>query len=109
MESISEAFNKCFVADFIFSLSRTADDTRLNTGRIFYRQEMNGPDGLVFQSWLSHPIVQMKVLERPTDEEEGIDPHLKFFSFIKKKYAQLGNKRKRMDATKKYYRTLLST
>lgn len=23
MESISEAFNKCFVADFIFSLSRT--------------------------------------------------------------------------------------
>ena len=25
MESISEAFNKCFVADFIFSISRTVD------------------------------------------------------------------------------------
>jgi hypothetical protein len=26
MQSISEAFNKCFVADLIFSVSRTADD-----------------------------------------------------------------------------------
>ena len=35
MEAISEAFNKCFVADFIFSLSRTKDDKLANTGRLF--------------------------------------------------------------------------
>ena len=35
MEAISEAFNKCFVADFIFSLSRTVQDKQSNKGRIF--------------------------------------------------------------------------
>ena len=35
MESISEAFNKCFVSDFIFSISRTVDDKIANTGRVF--------------------------------------------------------------------------
>ena len=35
MESISEAFSKCFVADFIFSVSRTTQDKVSNTGRIF--------------------------------------------------------------------------
>ena len=41
MEAISEAFNKCFVADFIFSVSRTVDDKSVNGGRIFVaRTEM---------------------------------------------------------------------
>ena len=48
MESISEAFNKCFVADFIFSISRTAEDKLANTGRIFVAKNRNCPDGLIF-------------------------------------------------------------
>ena len=48
MESISEAFNKCFVADFIFSISRTAEDKLANTGRIFVAKNRNGPDGLIY-------------------------------------------------------------
>jgi len=35
MKSISEAYNKCFVADFIISLSRTIRDKDNNMGRIF--------------------------------------------------------------------------
>jgi len=35
MEQISEAFNKCFVADFIMSVSRTIEDKQNNTGKIF--------------------------------------------------------------------------
>ena len=47
MEAISEAFNKCFVSDFIFSLSRTIEDKNANTGRVFVAKNRNGPDGLV--------------------------------------------------------------
>ena len=48
MEAISEAFNKCFVADFIFSVSRTIDDKNNNTGRIFVAKNRFGPDGITF-------------------------------------------------------------
>ena len=47
MESISEAFNKCFVADFICSISRTIKDKNANTARLFIAKNRNGPDGLV--------------------------------------------------------------
>ena len=50
MEAISEAFNKCFVADFIFSLSRTVQDKQANKGRLFVAKNRNGPDGLVFDA-----------------------------------------------------------
>ena len=45
MESISEAFNKCFVADFIFTVSRTVEDKNTNQGRIFVAKNRNGPPG----------------------------------------------------------------
>ena len=44
MQSISEAFNKCFVADFIFSVSRTVKDKNTNSGRVFIAKNRNGPD-----------------------------------------------------------------
>lgn len=67
MESISEAFNKCFVADFIFSISRTIEDKKANTGRVFVAKNRNGPDGLVFPLFMDTSNVKIKVLE-PTDE-----------------------------------------
>ena len=48
MEQISEAFNKCFVADFIFSVSRTIEDKQNNKGKIFIAKNRNGPDGMVY-------------------------------------------------------------
>jgi hypothetical protein len=67
MESISEAFNKCFVADFIFSVSRTIKDKNTNGGRIFIAKNRNGPDGLVYPIFMDTSCVKIKVLP-PTDE-----------------------------------------
>ena len=62
MESISEAFNKCFVADFIFSISRTAEDKLAKTGRIFVAKNRNGPDGQIFPIFMSTDNITIKVL-----------------------------------------------
>ena len=93
MESISEAFNKCFVADFIFSLSRTAQDKQANKGRIFIAKNRNGPDGLVFPVFADWSNVSMKVLERSEEEADEIKPTAKeTLSYIKQKYAQMNSK-----------------
>ena len=65
MESISEAFNKCFVADFICSISRTIKDKNANTARLFIAKNRNGPDGLVFPMFMDTSMVQLKVLAEP--------------------------------------------
>ena len=67
MESISEAFNKCFVADFIFSVSRTVKDKNTNGGRVFVAKNRNGPDGLVYPIFMDTSCVNIKVLP-PTGE-----------------------------------------
>jgi replicative DNA helicase len=67
MESISEAFNKCFVADFIFSLSRTIEDKSTNSGRVFVAKNRNGPDGLIYPIYMNTGNVKIKVLP-PTGE-----------------------------------------
>ena len=61
MESISEAFNKCFVADFIFSISRTVEDKNTNSGRIFVAKNRNGPDGLVYPIFMDTSNVKIRV------------------------------------------------
>lgn len=62
MESISEAFNKCFVADLIFSVSRTVEDKTVNGGRIFIAKNRNGPDGLVYPISMDTGNVSIKML-----------------------------------------------
>lgn len=48
LDSIAEAFNKCFVADFIFTVSRKPNDKVQNTARFFIAKNRNGPEGSVF-------------------------------------------------------------
>lgn len=67
MESISEAFNKCFVADLIFTISRTIKDKNTNEGRIFVAKNRNGPDGLVFPIFMDTGNVKIKVLSQSTE------------------------------------------
>ena len=76
MESISEAFNKCFVADFIFSISRTIEDKTTNGGRLFVAKNRNGPDGLVYPLFMDTSNVCIKVLE-PTEEGELVEVSVK--------------------------------
>ena len=68
MQSISEAFNKCFVADFIFSVSRTPDDKQNNSGRIYIAKNRNGPDGIVFSIFMDTSNVDIKVIEEHKGE-----------------------------------------
>ena len=72
MESISEAFNKCFVADFIFSVSRTVQDKRANTGRLFVAKNRNGPDGIIFPVNMDTSNVKIEVLAQSEDTIESI-------------------------------------
>ena len=68
MESISEAFSKCFVADFIFTLSRTTEDKNNNTGRFFVAKNRFGPDGLIYPVKMDTSNVKISV------EQNSIDP-----------------------------------
>ena len=71
MESISEAFSKCFVADFICSISRTMEDKTENKGRMFVAKNRNGIDGIVYPMEIDTAKVHLRVL--PPDEDSSID------------------------------------
>jgi len=71
MEAISEAFSKCFVADFICSISRTIDDKTENKGRMFVAKNRNGIDGIVYPMEIDTAKVHLRVL--PPDEHSTID------------------------------------
>jgi len=62
MESISEAFNKCFVADFIFTVSRTIAHKNTNSGRVFVAKNRVGPDGLIYPIFMDTSRVKIEVL-----------------------------------------------
>ena len=64
MEQISEAFNKCFVADFIMSVSRTIEDKQNNQGKIFIAKNRNGPDGMVYNIFMDTSNVKIKTLPK---------------------------------------------
>lgn len=62
MESISEAFSKCFVADFICTISRTIEDKNNNQGRMFVAKNRNGIDGVVYPMVIDTSKVEMRTL-----------------------------------------------
>ena len=62
MEQISEAFNKCFVADFIFTVSRTIAHKNTNGGRFFIAKNRNGPDGLIYPIYMEPAKVKIDIL-----------------------------------------------
>ena len=70
MEQISEAFNKCFVADFIFSVSRTIQDKQNNQGKMFIAKNRNGPDGMVYNIFMDTSNVNIKIL--PPQATNGV-------------------------------------
>ena len=93
MEAISEAFNKCFVADFIFTVSRTVNDKKANMGRIFIAKNRNGPDGIVLPIFMDTANVCIKILENQDElEEQRANPVANAKEHIKNKYSHLISK-----------------
>ena len=89
MEAISEAFNKCFVADFICSLSRTVQDKQANKGRMFIAKNRNGPDGLIFPAFVDWSNVKMKILKAESEESISdviADSEDNKMNFLRQKY-----------------------
>jgi KaiC/GvpD/RAD55 family RecA-like ATPase len=72
MESISEAFNKCFVADFICTISRTIKDKASNEGRMYIAKNRNGPDGMVYPIFMDTKNVKIKVLQESNESASEI-------------------------------------
>jgi len=71
MEAISEAFSKCFVADFICTISRTIEDKGQNKGRMFVAKNRNGIDGIIYPMEINTAKVHLRVF--PPDEHSTID------------------------------------
>jgi len=95
MESISEAFNKCFVADFICSISRTIKDKNANTARMFIAKNRNGADGLVFPMFMDTSCVSLKVLTQVDNPETYTTASpTEMASNIKEKYKLFRQSRK---------------
>ena len=66
MEQISEAFNKCFVADFICTISRTIEDKQKNQAKMFIAKNRNGPDGIIYDLFMDTSNVCIKMLPKTT-------------------------------------------
>ena len=91
MSSISEAFSKCFVADFIFSVSRTMIDKAKNSGRIFVAKNRNGPDGIVFPIFMDTSAVKIKVMPENKSAMNGQMTMAKSKQLIREKYKEYMN------------------
>ena len=89
MESISEAYNKCFVADFIFSVSRTVEDKAANKGRIFVAKNRNGPDGIVFPIKMDTSNVHIKVMPMGLSSENSAPTVKSQAESLRKKHNKL--------------------
>ena len=93
MEAISEAFNKCFVADFICSLSRTIEDRNNNTGRLYVAKNRNGADGLIFPLFMDTSNVKIRVLEPTNESIEDLKKNTakRQMSHLREQYKQMKN------------------
>lgn len=90
MESISEAFNKCFVADFICTISRTLDDKKNNTGRMLIAKNRLGQDGIICPIFMDTASVDIKVYEPTNETKEDIEKNSakKQMTKLKDKYRE---------------------
>lgn len=91
MEAISEAFNKCFIADLIFSLSRTIKDKQRNEGRVYVAKNRNGEDGVIFPATIDWGYAKMFLHERQSldDVESNAADELKALKqMLKERYME---------------------
>ena len=93
MESISEAFNKCFVSDFIFTVSRTTEDKNANSGRIYIAKNRNGPDGIVYPIFMDTSNVKIRVLPPSDDSVEELTAKAQS-DILKEKYKKFMKQQK---------------
>lgn len=101
MNSISEAFSKCFVADLIFTVSRTVDDKKTNTGRIFLAKNRFGMDGVICPISMDTATIQIDVFEPTNETKEDLEEtsSKNQMKRLKEKYGNFKEEKKKKPAT----------
>ncbi|MBJ40351.1 MAG: hypothetical protein CMD83_18165 [Gammaproteobacteria bacterium] len=72
LDAISEAFSKCFVADFICTISRNAEQKQTRTGNMFVAKNRNGEDGLVYPMYVDTRTIDLQVLPYQGDTPSSV-------------------------------------
>jgi len=68
LDSIAEAFQKCFPADFIMTISRTIKERESGLGKFFIAKNRNGPDGIIYKVFIDTATSKFEIL--PTSPED---------------------------------------
>jgi len=89
MESIAEAYSKCWPAHLIFTLSRTIEDKKNKTGRLFIAKNRSGIDGSVFSIYMDTAKSEIRITADTTDEIINKDPAKSQLDNLKKQYKEL--------------------
>jgi len=89
MESIAEAYSKCWPAHLIFTLSRTIEDKKNKTGRLFIAKNRSGVDGSVFSIYMDTAKSEIRITADSTEETINKDPAKSQLDNLKKKYKEL--------------------
>tara|TARA_Y100000034_G_C6908273_1_gene422191 strand:+ start:3597 stop:4982 length:1386 start_codon:yes stop_codon:yes gene_type:complete len=89
MESIAEAYSKCWPAHLIFTLSRTIEDKKNKTGRLFIAKNRSGIDGSVFSIYMDTAKSEIRITADATDEVLNKDPAKSQLDNLKQKYKEL--------------------
>lgn len=88
---ISEAFNKCFVADFIFGFSRSIKEKIENKGKLYVAKNRKGGDGILFPCNVNWGLAQIEVLARSTElpDEDEETKKKNSLEMLKNKYLEM--------------------
>lgn len=73
LDMIADAFNKCFIADFIIGFSRTTSDKAENKGRIYFAKNRKGSDGLYFPAEVNWGYARINVHPKDSAKLESIE------------------------------------
>jgi len=97
VEQISEAFNKCFIADFICTISRTTEDKQSNKGTMYVAKNRNGPDGIVYPMFIDTSSISLKVFPNDGMTIEAVEGEKKQdqIKAMRQKYKQFNDNKKK--------------
>lgn len=80
LDSIAASYQKCFPADFIWTLSRTIKEKEQNLGKFFVAKNRNGPDGLIFKVFVDTATSRFEILPNTGDDSHDQNSGNKSYS-----------------------------
>ena len=71
LEQIADAYNRATVCDAIITISRTLEDKKNGTGRVFIAKSRFGPDGFVYPFKIDPAVVKVDILAEAETIEDA--------------------------------------